>query len=62
MRIHFITVTVMPDKEAAEPQKYRRQGIFNNWSRYDEITNNEPEEGEDYQVGEDFSVILEQQG
>ncbi|KAK4312895.1 hypothetical protein Pmani_015719 [Petrolisthes manimaculis] len=57
----YESVTVMPDKEVAEPQKYRRQGIFSNWSRYDDITTDEPEEGEDYQVGEDFSVILEQQ-
>lgn len=51
----------MPDKEVAEPQKYRRREVLSNWSRYEERPD-EPEEGEDYLIGDDFSQILEQQG
>lgn len=54
----------MPDKEApSEPQKYRRREVISNWSRYEELPpDDEPEDGEDYMIGEDFSKILEQQG
>ena len=52
----------MPDKEVVEPQKYHRPGVLSNWSRYEEISTDDIEEGEDYLLGEDFSLVLEQQG
>lgn len=57
----YESVTIMPDKEVAEPQKYRRPGVLSNWSRYEEISDDVIEEGEDYLIGEDFSMVLEQQ-
>ncbi|XP_037795323.1 muscle M-line assembly protein unc-89-like isoform X2 [Penaeus monodon] len=59
----YEAVTIMPDKEApSEPQKYRRREVISNWSRYEELPpDDEPEDGEDYMIGEDFSKILEQQ-
>lgn len=57
----YESVTIMPDKEVAEPQTYHRREVLSNWSRYEEIPTDEPEEGEDYLMGEDFSLILEQQ-
>ncbi|XP_045110510.1 protein piccolo-like isoform X2 [Portunus trituberculatus] len=57
----YESVTIMPDKEVAEPQKYHRPGVLSNWSRYEEISTDDIEEGEDYLLGEDFSQVLEQQ-
>ncbi|KAK7072427.1 hypothetical protein SK128_004686 [Halocaridina rubra] len=57
----YESVTIMPDKETAEPQKYKRREILNNWLRYEDLPPEEPDDGEDYMVGEDFTTILEQQ-
>lgn len=57
----YESVTIMPDKEVTEPQKYQRREILSNWLRYEDLPPEEVEDGEDYLVGEDFSTILEQQ-
>lgn len=57
----YESVTVMPDKEVAEPQRYHRPGVLSNWSRYEEVSTDDIDEGEDYLIGEDFSLVLEQQ-
>lgn len=51
-----------PPKDVGElpkPPKYRRREVISNWLRYEEIpSDDEPTEGEDYLLGEDFSQVI----